>query len=123
LANIVRNADIAKNFPIIATSLIILYSEVLVFFVLIGFLLKIEFKLTFSIIALLLLLIIIIKGLSKDKFYRLGVVSQKYSELLNKIILQTFSSIREIKILKKEDFFSSKVYKITRIARIERDKN
>ena len=115
LANIVRNADIAKNFPMIATSLITLYSEVLVFFVLIGFLLNIEFKLTFSIIALLLLLIIIIKGLSKDKFYRLGVVSQKYSELLNKIILQTFSSIREIKILKKEDFFASKVYKINNL--------
>jgi len=115
LGNILRNTDIAKNFPIIATSLITLYSEVLVFFMLIGFLLSMEFKLTFSIIALLIFLIIIIKGLSKDKFYKLGVISQKYSELLNKITLQTFSSIREIKILKKEDFFASKIYKINNL--------
>jgi len=112
LGNIVRNADLAKNFPTIATSLIIFYSEILVSFMLIGFLLNIEFKLTFSLIILLFLLIIIIKTFSKNKFYRLGVVSQKYSELLNKIILQTFYNIREIKILRKESFFASKVIKI-----------
>jgi len=115
LGNIIRNIDIAKNFPVVATSLIILYSEILVSFMLIGFLLNIEFKLTFLIISLLFLLIIIIKGFSKDKFYNLGIISQKYSEFLNKIILQTFSNIREIKILKKENFFSNRIHKINNL--------
>ncbi len=108
LANTLRNIDLSINFSQIALSLIMFYSEISVCLLLIGFLLNIEFKLTLVIIVILTVLILIFKRSSKDKFYQLGIISQKYAERLKKEVLQTFSGIREVKILKKELFFIKK---------------
>ena len=115
LANILRNIDLSTTFSTIAFSLILFYSEILVFILLIGFLLSIEFKLTLAIIIIMGFLIFIFKNFSKNKFYQLGVISQKYAERLKKEILQTFSGIREIKILKKELFFNKKFSEVNKL--------
>ena len=73
---------------------------------------NIEFNLTLVIIISMTFLIFVFKKYSKDIFYQLGVISQKYAERLKKEILQMFSGIREIKILKKELFFNKKFNKI-----------
>jgi len=112
LANILRNIDLSINFSVITLSLVMFYSEILVSLVLIGFLINIEFKLTIVIIVILTVLILIFKRFSTDKFYQLGAISQKYAERLKKEILQTFSGIREVKILKKELFFIKNFFKV-----------
>ena len=112
LANILRNIDLSINFSTIVLALLTYYSEVLVFLILIIFLLNIEFNLTLVIIISMTFLIFVFKRYSKDIFYQLGVISQKYAERLKKEILQMFSGIREIKILKKELFFNKKFNKI-----------
>jgi ATP-binding cassette, subfamily B, bacterial PglK len=115
LANILRNIDLSINFSQIALSLILFYSEILVSLVLIGYLLNLEFKLTLAIIVILTVLILISKKISKNKFYQLGIISQKYAERLRKEVLQTFSGIREVKILKKESFFIKKFNNVNRL--------
>ena len=112
LANILRNIDLSINFSTIVTALLTLFTEILVVLILIGFLLNIEIKITLAIIFLMSLLVISLKTFSKDRFYKLGVVSQKYAEIIKKEIIQIFSGIREIKILKKEKFFNNKFNKI-----------
>ena len=112
LANILRNIDLSVNFSTIVTALLTLFTEILVVLILIGFLLNIEIKITLVIIFLMSLLVISLKTFSKDRFYKLGVVSQKYAEIIKKEIIQIFSGIREIKILKKEKFFNNKFNKI-----------
>jgi len=112
LANILRNIDLSVNFSTIVTALLTLFTEILVVLILIGFLLNIEIKITLAIIFLMSLSVISLKTFSKDRFYKLGVVSQKYAEIIKKEIIQIFSGIREIKILKKEKFFNNKFNKI-----------
>jgi len=112
LANILRNIDLSINFSVITLALIMFYSEILVSLVLIVFLINIEFKLTIAIIVILIVLILIFKRFSTDKFYQLGAISQKYAERLKKEVLQTFSGIREVKILKKELFFIKNFFKV-----------
>lgn len=108
LPNILRNITLSTGFSGIAISLITFYSEILIFFLLVLFLLSIEFKLTLSIIIFMFFLIYILKFKTTKTFYILGVKSQKYAEKFNKEILQTFEGIREIKIFKKEFFFNRK---------------
>jgi len=71
-------------------------------------------------ILIILLLIYLFKDLSKKKFYAIGIKSQKYAQIFKKEILQTFTGIREIKILKKETYFVKKFY---RINKLEADNN
>ena len=120
LPNILRNIDLSTSFSTIAYALISFYSEILILFLLIVFLLSVEFKLTASIILIILLLIYLFKDLSKKKFYAIGIKSQKYAQIFKKEILQTFTGIREIKILKKETYFVKKFY---RINKLEADNN
>lgn len=108
LPNILRNIDLSISFSTAAYALITFYSEILIFFLLIVFLLSIEFKLTSAIIVIILLLVYLFKNLSKEKFYAIGTKSQKYAQRFKKEILQTFTGIREIKILKKETYFLKK---------------
>jgi ABC-type bacteriocin/lantibiotic exporter with double-glycine peptidase domain len=115
LANILRNIELSINFSTIVLSLLTFYSEILIFILLIGFLLNIELKFTLAIIIITSLLILIFKRFSKDRFYELGILSQKYSQSLKKEILQTFSGIREVKILKKELYFNKKFNKINNL--------
>jgi ATP-binding cassette, subfamily B, bacterial PglK len=115
LANILRNIELSINFSTVVLSLLTFYSEILVFILLIGFLLNIELKFTLAIIVITSLLILIFKRFSKDRFYQLGILSQKYSQSLKKEILQTFSGIREVKILKKELYFNKKFNKINNL--------
>lgn len=115
LANILRNIELSIEFSIVVLSLLTFYSEILVFILLIGFLLNIEFKFTLSIIVITSLLIFIFKRFSRDRFYQLGILSQKYAQSLKKEILQTFSGIREVKILKKELYFNKKFNKINNL--------
>ena len=115
LANILRNIELSIEFSIVVLSLLTFYSEILVFILLIGFLLNIEFKFTLAIIVITSLLIFIFKRFSRDRFYQLGILSQKYAQSLKKEILQTFSGIREVKILKKELYFNKKFNKINNL--------
>lgn len=115
LPNILRNIDLSTSFSTIAISLITFYSEILIFLLFILFLITVEFELTIIIISLLLFLILIFKNLSKKKFYLIGQKSQKYAQAFKKEILQTFSGIREIKILKKEIFFNQKFSRINKL--------
>jgi ABC-type bacteriocin/lantibiotic exporter with double-glycine peptidase domain len=105
LSTIYRNVALSTNFSSIVYALLTFYLEILVFLFLILFLLTIEFKLTSIIIIILTALILVYKQYSKDEFFKLGIISQKYAEKLNHIILQMFSGIREVKVLKKESFF------------------
>ena len=120
LPNILRNIDLSTSFSTVAYSLILFYSEILILLLLIVFLLSVEFKLTASMILIILLLIYLFKDLSKKKFYAIGIKSQKYAQIFKKEILQTFTGIREIKILKKETYFVKKFY---RINKLEADNN
>ncbi|OUU25566.1 MAG: hypothetical protein CBB97_09480 [Candidatus Endolissoclinum sp. TMED37] len=115
LPNILRNIDLSTSFSTIAISLITFYSEILIFLLFVLFLITVEFKLTLIIISVLLFLIFIFKNLSKKKFYLIGQKSQKYAQAFKKEILQTFSGIREIKILKKEIFFNQKFSRINKL--------
>ncbi len=108
LPTILRNIDLATSFSMIVVSLIMFFSEILILFLLILFLLSVEFNLTIIIVIISLMIIYLSKRISNKKFYSLGVKSQKFAKLFKKEILQTFSGIREIKILKKESFFSKK---------------
>jgi len=115
LPGIMRNIDLATSFSTTAISLIVFYSEILIFSLIIFFLLTVEFKLTIIIILISLLIIFIFKVVTKEKFYSLGVKSQKYAKQFKKEILQTFSGIREIKILKKETFFNKKFNQVNNL--------
>ena len=115
LQNIIKNINLSINFPVVVQSLIIFFSEIVIVSVLIFFLLKVQFKITLIIFLSLTLIAILFKIFIKDRFYKLGLISQKYSEILNKEIIQTFSGIKEIKILKKEMYFLNKFSKINKL--------
>ena len=115
LPNILRNIDLSISFSTVTLALITFFSEIIIFTLLIIFLLSIEFKLTIVIILMILLLIYLFKGLSKKKFYNIGVKSQRYAQNFKKELLQTFTGIREIKILKKEEYFNKKFYRTNKL--------
>jgi len=115
LPNILRNIDLSISFSTVTLALITFFSEIIIFALLIIFLLSVEFKLTIAIIIIILLLIYLIKGLSKKKFYNIGAKSQKYAQNFKKELLQIFTGIREIKILKKEEYFNKKFYRINKL--------
>ena len=115
LPNILRNIDLSISFSTVTLALITFFSEIIIFALLIIFLLSVEFKLTIAIIIIILLLIHLLKRLSKKKFYNIGVKSQKYAQNFKKELLQIFTGIREIKILKKEEYFNKKFYRINKL--------
>jgi ABC-type multidrug transport system fused ATPase/permease subunit len=115
LPNILRNIDLSISFSAVTLALITFFSEIIIFTLLIIFLLSVEFKLTIAIIIIILLLIYLFKRLSKKKFYNIGVKSQRYAQNFKKELLQIFTGIREIKILKKEEYFNKKFYRINKL--------
>ena len=115
LGNTLRNTQLTISFSTNVVTLLNFLSEIFIFFLLISFLLFIEFKITFLTFVVLAIILLFIKRFSKDKFYNLGVISQKYAEKLNQEIVQMFSGIREIKIMKKESFFLKKFIKINNL--------
>ena len=115
LGSTLRNTQLAISFSTNVVALLTFLSETFIFCLLIIFLLFIEFKITSLTFVVLAIISLLIKKFSKDKFYNLGVISQKYAEKLNQEITQMFSGFREIKIMKKESFFLKKFIKINNL--------
>ena len=115
LGSTLRNTQLTISFSTNVVALLTFLSETFIFCLLIIFLLFIEFKITFLTFVVLAIISLLIKKFSKDKFYNLGVISQKYAEKLNQEITQMFSGFREIKIMKKESFFLKKFIKINNL--------
>ena len=118
LGNTLRNTQLTISFSTNVVTLLTFLSEIFIFFLLISFLLFIEFKITFLTFIVLAIISLTVRKFSKDKFYNLGVISQKYAEKLNQEITQMFSGFREIKIMKKESFFLKKFIKINNLEAI-----
>ena len=92
----------------------IFFAESLVTLLLISFLLFINPLNTIFIILFLTLLIIVFFIVMKEKLFNWGFIRQKFGGLKIKEVNQSLGCIKELKLYKKENFFTDKYYQHAR---------
>ena len=75
---------------------------------------SVEFKITLILLCAVIFIILLYKKITKPFFFNLGKIRLESSGLLNKILIQTFNLVKEIKILNKQNYFSEEYKKILR---------
>ncbi len=92
-----------------------LVRDILTLFVVFILLSIVNFKITFGIIILLILVLIIYIKKTKPAIKKLATFNQETRKSINQIIFETFGAIKDIKILEKQssvsNFFNSKISK------------
>ncbi len=91
-----------------------IFSEIFVFCSIVLLLFFVEFKITLILLCAVIFIILLYKKITKPFFFNLGKIRLESSGLLNKILIQTFNLVKEIKILNKQNYFSEEYKKILR---------
>ena len=119
-AEIIRNINEAQYFSVVMISYLTFFLEILIVFLLTLFLVLVNFKVTLPVIACLVTAVLLINKFSKIKLLNWGLLRQKYQKDINQNIFENFLNVKEIKILNKEKFFSTKLINIDKsLANIE----
>lgn len=101
------NQDTADFFGVIQ-ALVHLATEGLVILVLVAYLFMKDKTITITMGIVLLIMVMFFMKIYKKHLYDMGKKNRQFEALVNKWIQQTFSGIKEVKVLNKEQFFFDK---------------
>ena len=108
-AEILRNLDVdVKNFFSVIISLLQLFTEGCVCFVLLCYLFYKDKSITLGVCIVLCGFMFIYLHYIRKKVTTMGVETREYLVSINKDILQAFGGVKEVKILERESFFTNK---------------
>ena len=102
---LLRNIYLSSDFSTICMSLLMFLTEVLIIFVLLVFLFFVDFKLTFLSFITFGTIGYFYVTYFKKKIFDLGSQRQTLDGKINKNTIETYQSIREIKIYESKTFF------------------
>ena len=102
---LLRNIYLSSDFSTICMSLLMFLTEVLIIFVLLVFLFFVDFKLTFLSFITFGTIGYFYVTYFKKKIFDLGSQRQTLDGKINKNTIETYQSIREIKIYESKNFF------------------
>ena len=111
-----RNLNEAKEFSLVTISYTSLFFEIINFLSLVAFLLFLDFSSSISIILIFIIILGFYFKFSRKFVFDLGKVRQIYDNFMNKIVIENISSIKEIKIFKKESYFSNQLNKYNNLS-------
>lgn len=115
-ATIMRNLNEAKEFSLVTISYTSLFFEIINFLSLAAFLLFLDFSSSISIILIFFCILGFYFKFSRKFVFDLGKVRQIYDNFMNKIVIENISSIKEIKIFKKESYFANQLNKYNNLS-------
>ena len=107
----IRNFNYVHEFPGLIQMVLVVITEALLMFMIIGFLVTISPNIVFFVLLTLSILMFFIYNNQKRIFYNLGKIYQSISKKNFSNIIELIGGMREIKIMKKENIFIKKISK------------